>query len=64
MSDHICGLCHSDVSGTDHLCHKITRYRICTECQAKLTLHSPKDFLRIKHELRTRKPTIRPTPRP
>lgn len=64
MNGSNCDICHRDVTGTDHLRHKITRYRICPECQAKLTLHSPNDFLRIKHELRDGKPTICPTPRP
>lgn len=42
-----CDICHRDVTGTDHLCHKTTGARICRECEAKINLHSPKDFVRI-----------------
>jgi hypothetical protein len=47
MSGHSCDICHRDVSGTDHLRHKTTDSRICRECEAKINLHSPKDFVRI-----------------
>ncbi len=42
-----CDICHRDVSSTDHLKHKTTGSRICRECEAKIILHSPKDFVRI-----------------
>lgn len=46
MSGPNCDIYHRDVSGTDHLAHKTTGARICRE--AKITLHSPKDFVRTK----------------
>lgn len=41
-----CDICHKAIGMELHLKHKVTSARLCWACKEKLTLHSPRDWVR------------------